>query len=401
MRLTSEKIKKYYTIFVVLLPLVSVYASGIPGFTLGDILLLLFLICRLILGIKNKKLQMNKNTMPLILLSVAIVLISLISVLEQGSIDIYSIVIRIVRRIFYYLCVAIISSEWFIYDFGVNCIINAGKIGTIYLMIQYIFFYLGNIVLNGFIPFLPVYHENYTQIDYYEIYNNMFRPTSFLLEPAHLARYLCIPLTFVLFDKKDKNSKLWAFFLSIAIVASTSGTGTICVILIWLIYGIKYTISSIKSGKLRLNHIIILIFMIVFFVLSLQTPIVQSTIDRIIGSDLTNVNTAGGARFRGYLQYFQLPIFNLIFGTGYGNMPNTSLVTWFSGASYILYGCGAIGFFICLIVFFIILKKTKTSGQKTLCTIFFVLFFIDDCFMSHVAVVYFSFLCINKIDLKE
>ena len=136
------------------------------------------------------------------------------------------------------------------------------------------------------------------------------------------------------------------------------------------------------------------VLVILFFagVLLLNTTAAQIILERIFSSDLNDVNTAAGARFRGYIQYLQLPFVYQIIGMGYGSTPNTSLGTWFSGASYLLYGCGIIGFLICLVFFLSLFTQKNTMDQKILALVFFLLFFMDDCFMSHVFVVYMSFI---------
>lgn len=396
MQISWKRTRIAYTTFIVLLPLFSVYASGIPGFTLGDILLFAFFLYRILVGIKNGRIMISSKMGPIILLTIAIPVLSIISMLGPGQVDAYSITIRIIRRVFYYLSVVLVSSEWFDAGRGKKAIITVGKVGTIYLFIQYIAYYWGHIILRGYLPFLPVYHESYTQLDYQTLYQNMFRPTSFLLEPAHFARYLCIPLVIVLFDGSHERKWIWSFLMSGAIIASTSGTGTICVALIWIIWLLDNVITAYRMGRIRIKHIVFLILVVCLALFSINTDIVQSTILRITNTDLTDINTAGGARFRGYWQYFQLPLFNLIVGKGYGSTPDTSLVTWFSGASYILYGCGFLGFLVCIFLFIKLFAACGSSMQKTLCIIFFVLFFMDDCFMSHVSVLFFSFICIGQ-----
>lgn len=395
--MSRSRTKELYTIFIATLPLFSVYASGVPGFTLGDIILFAFFLYRIFIGVKNKSINISTKLWPIVLLVVMILVLSIISMFWQNQVDAYSVGIRIIRRVFYYLSVVLVSSEWFDADYGKKVIVSVGKVGAIYLFIQYIAYYVGHIVLHGYLPFLPVYHENYAQLDYQALYHNMFRPTSFLLEPAHFARYLCIPLILTVFDDGHEKKWLWAFVMSGAIIASTSGIGTICVAFIWGIWLFKNLISAFRTGKIDIKYIVLFIVLTGIVHFSIKSDIVQSTIQRITNTRLTDINTAGGARFRGYLQYFQLPLFNLIVGKGYGSTPDTGLVTWFSGASYILYGCGLIGFLVCVLMFVKLFDTYSNVAQRALCIIFFLLFFMDDCFMSHVSVMYLTFICMNPV----
>ena len=393
--------KNIYTFFIALLPLFSVYASGIPGFTLGDIVLLCFFIHSIVISLKTNSIEINKNAFSLVALIVVIIFLSMVSILFQNTLDIYDIFIRVTRRTFYYLSVIIISSRFFNIRIGENIIINVGKIGAIFLALQYLSFYAGHFVLHGYLTALPLYHENYSLIDYESLYQNMFRPTSFLLEPAHISRYLCIPLVFLIFNENMKSSFVWGVIITIAIVASTSGTGLICAGAIWICFFAYRFKQYLMSRRIKLNYIFTLVSLVIITIILLNTSVVQGAIGRIFSSNLTDVNTAAGARFRGYIQYFQLPLFYQIIGKGYGSTPDTSLVTWFSGASYILYGCGIIGFITCLYLFFDILFKSKLVEQKILGLVFLLLFFMDDCFMSHVSVVYLSFIYAFSITSRE
>ena len=390
MNISINNTKKIYTAFIAALPLFSVYASGISGFTLGDILLFLFFVYGIILGYKNIK--FNLKTIPLVLFVVSVFVLSTMSILIQPQPDIYNICIRITRRFFYYMNVVVMSMMLFDFAYGKKTIIIIGKIGVVFLFLQYLAFYLGNYVLHGYFTFLPLYHENYSLLDYEGLYRNIFRPTSFLLEPAHFSRYLCIPLVLCIFGEQIKNNFVWAVFMSAAIIASTSGTGAINVIVIWLSFIAYKSKKYISSRKMDWKYLGVLVILFFAGVLLLNTTAAQIILERIFSSDLNDVNTAAGARFRGYIQYLQLPFVYQIIGMGYGSTPNTSLGTWFSGASYLLYGCGIIGFLICLVFFLSLFTQKNTMDQKILALVFFLLFFMDDCFMSHVFVVYMSFI---------
>lgn len=391
-----QKTKKIYTIFVTLLPIISVYASGIAGFTLGDLILVIMFLTRVFDGIRSHSLKISKRTAVLLPLIIAIPLLSVLSSFTLNSVDSYSIIIRIVRRLFYYLSVVIISGEWFDYENGKRYIATIGKIGAVYMFIQYAAYYSTHIVLHGYLPFLPVYHESYSQINYATLYQNMFRPTSFLLEPTHISRYLVVSLAVLLFDENQKNRWIWSFLISAAILASTSGTGLISVAIAWMVW-LVYSVFRIE-GRTKLPGYYLGIYFIIALaaIIAFNNSVVQSSLFRITNSNLLNINTAGGARFRGYVQYFELDTLHKIIGMGYGSTPNTSLVTWFSGASYMLYGTGFIGFMVCIVMFIKLCFKHYGTISKLLCVIFAFLFFADDCFMSHLSVLYLSFICLGE-----
>ena len=393
-----------FTLVVIILPILSIYASGIPGFSFGDVCLASVSFLLIVNYARKKGINIKKNNpiKSLWILIFSIIFITMIDMIIVDEVNVVDILIRIIRRVFYYGVAVLFSSTYFQYDSGGKLIVKIGVFSSLYLMLQYILYYSLGYVLKGFIPFFPIYHENYASIDYSNIFKVMYRPTSILLEPAHASRYICIPLIISLFDEKInfKRRNLISILMSVAIVMTTSGSGIICVITIWLIYFLKLLINVVRNGKLKKSYLLLILIFPIIALLVMKSSIAQNAILRIKNSDLSNVNTAGGARFRGFASYFALPMLNKIFGMGYGNINDFGLSTWFSGASYMLYGCGIIGFIICIIVFLKIYKKLNNITGKVLLLIWFILFFIDDSFMSHVSVLYFCIIGSSNNKLK-
>lgn len=394
-----------FTLVVIILPILSIYASGIPGFSFGDVCLAFVSFLLIIDCAKKKVINIKKNDpiRSLWILIFSIILITMIDVMIVGDANVTDILIRVIRRVFYYGVAVMFTSMYFQYDKGGKLIVKIGIFASLYLILQYILYYSLGYVLRGFIPFFPIYHENYALIDYSNIFTMMYRPTSILLEPAHASRYICVPLVISLFDKRInfKKRNLISILMSIAIVMTTSGSGIICVAVIWFVYILKLLLNLVKSRKLKKMHLILLLIFPIIALLVMKSSIAQNAILRIINSDLSNANTAGGARFRGFVRYFALPLLNKIFGMGYGNIDDSGLSTWFSGASYILYGCGIIGFIICIIIFSKMYKKLNNTTGKVLLLIWFILFFIDDSFMSHVSVLYFCIIGASNYKLND
>lgn len=395
-----------YSIIVVLLPIISVYASGIPGFTAGDIILLIVSSCYFLNMIIRKdrwKIGIPKATSPMLYFMSAIILTTMIDLLMVNGLSLTDITSRVVRREFYYFTTVIISGGYFQYKQSAELIIKVGIFAALYLGLQYVLYYGLNIVLTGYIPFLPVYHESYSVVDYVGLFQQQYRPTSILLEPAHASRYMCIPLTILLFEDRwaIKKRYLLSIILSFAVIMTTAGTGIIYVAIAWILLVAKKTGTAVRSGAIRVTYIAGAVVLLLLVPIILQNSTVQGAIARITATDLTNVNTAGGARFRGFIQYFKLPAINKITGMGYGNTPKTVLVTWFSGASYILYGCGIVGFVTCMYCFLKLFVRLKNATGRVLLVIWVLMFFMDDAFMSHVSVTYFSFICLsNKCEIS-
>lgn len=380
--------KKFFTLAIVLLPLISIYASGIRGFSLGDVLLIVLLIVSVFTKKDILSAKSREKNFYLFMFVLSIFFITLVSIGIHTDVDLYDVLIRIIRRTFYYLFIVFVSTHFFDYSLGQSYICSIGKYSAVFLVFQYIFYFLFGFILLGFIPFIPIYHEIYSELDYQNLYENMFRPSSFFLEPAHFARFLIIPLIFFVFEYKSKWDIVWGVILSIVILLSTSGIGVLLFVLVC--FFVLLNKSSKKKYSFIKGVLYLLPFIITFLVL--RDSLAKESIDRVLNSDLSETNTAGGARFRGYYQFLELSSLDKIIGMGYGAVPDTELVTWFSGAGYLLYGVGILGFLICMFLFYKTFLLSDSVTQKYLCIVFFFLLFVDDNFMSNLSILFFSFI---------
>ena len=397
--ISEDKIKRLYTLFIVLFPVISVYASFVPGFTAGDVLLALFF-CLWVFIVGKSYATYSKTIMILMLpVMLSIVLTSAVSMIFNDQYDYLNSFIRIVRCEFYFFSVLALSYRWFDWNLARSYIVKLGLLGTAFVFIQYISFYIFNYPLRGFVPFFKVYHENYMTAEYYQSIGTMFRPTSFFCEPAHFSRYMFIPLVLTLFS--DERSDIYrSIIFTVAILISTSGIGIMLALLCWGVWGfVRYADVLRKKGQSRIILAVFLLLLPIFLLFLFSNDSFISSIQRILTSKLNNTNTAGGARFRGYIEYFLLsPLFRVI-GFGFGNIPETIGDAWFSGAASVLYGCGILGFAACLFLFVGAYIKNGNTVSTMLLIVYFLLFLMDDCFFSHVSVIYLSFILFMPKDL--
>lgn len=398
--LTRLKKKVPYTLMLICLPMLSIYATGIPGVTLGELLMIGWLGFFCITRNRDRlfKIKLTDPVKAIAPLIITIPLISMIAISLSGTdVSIADIIVRIVRREFYYVFALLLSGSWFDGVKAQKYIQIAGVIGTVYLLVQYLAYYGFGIIVNGFLPFLPVYTESYAVQDYASFYSLiMFRPTSFLLEPAHFSRYMYIPLILSLFDSDNSSKRdvMYAIVFSIAIFMTTSGTGSIITALIWCIWIVRLLKTLIQSGKTGIIQGAVLAAIPIIAIILMNTRAVSEMLSRISTIELGNSLNAFGARFEGYLEYFKLPPLNLLIGKGYGNTP-TSL-PWFSGLSYILYCTGIVGLIASLIFFYKIIFKTVSYTTRIIGIAFLMMFIMDDGMMDVVSVIYISFMLYYK-----
>jgi hypothetical protein len=386
---------RLYTTLIAILPLLSIYSSGIPGINLGELLLLLFLIYSFIF---IKKGTYNYNSVISVVMLGWYILVSTLLAMFLDSSQINDVFIRTTRFIFYLFIIFYLSRRFFCIIFASSLFKIISVFATFYIVIQSIFYQGFGIILKGFLPFIPVYTAQYETFNYLEMYTTIFyRPTSFFLEPAHYAQYVLIGLVVVLFKEENtlKNAALSAF-LTFGIIMSTSGQGVLIAGLVWVIYFLTLLFNFDRSTTLRSKFMVIILPAIALIILPFlsKSEVIRNTISRIFTN---SSNSAVSARSEGYLAFFLNDnLFMKLFGSGFGNTPSGF---WFSGLAYILYCSGIVGFIILIAIFLKYYFKSNYRYIKMLVVLCFILSISAEIFNSYWIILFFSLIFYsNKIE---
>lgn len=386
------KSSKIYSLCVALLPVFATYASGIPGFSVADIILVIFTGYALICGRKDEN-RFSCNIELLFLGMFLIVLFDFISFFSPDAQTI-DVIIRTIRYFFYILCFVYTSRKLIYVEALIKYVQIVSVCAVVFILIQYVMYRFFGVIISGFLSGLKLYVAQYATTNYAAHYQMMYRPTSFFLEPAHFARYATIGLTLYLWDKELSIKKvIIAVFISCGILLSTSSQGYLLMAIVWALF-LLVQVKRIKNKNLKkLIYIAIPLAPIVLMMI-FKLPAVQSTIARTLAGDIDNKNTAIGARLSGFLFYSEMSVLEKIFGNGFGSIPNKA---WLSSAAYWLYGSGVIVFIIYVIFMVSSIFKVKNS-QRIILFIFFILFFSDDSFYSYMCVLFFSLSLLSPRD---
>lgn len=331
-----------YTLLICFLPIISIYASGIPGINLGELLLLVFLV----IGVTKKWSFNDEQPYGLLIISFYIVIITLFSMMIDSS-QIINVFVRTVRFLFYIFTIYFLSKKFFDFKIAVKVIRKTSIFATLYVFAQTILYRAFGLILKGFIPFIPLYTSQYESFDYALLYKTMFyRPTSFFLEPAHFAQYIIFGIVICLFHDDFRLKNVFrGLFLTSGVILSTSGQGLVITAFIWIFFTIQLLVTAQLSRKKRILGLFIPGISLAAIPLLLKTEMVKNNLSRFLNS---GTNTAVSARSEGYLAYFmETNPFYKIFGSGYGNTPEGF---WFSGIAHFLYSTGLVGITL-LIVF--------------------------------------------------
>lgn len=374
------------------MPILASYYSGIPGFTLSDVFLIIFFLLSLL---KKDKKNFNFNNLSLGALCLIYILFTLITLLSQkNNSQIMDILIRTIRFSFYTIIIIFTSYKLFNIKYAFKYIKNISILGTCYIIIQYISYYVFHKVLKGFVSFLPLYTSSYQNFNYEYFYKSLyFRPTSFFLEPAHFSRYALIAVILILFLNKENGKIKHAIFITAGIISSTSGQGIFLVFIVWIIWIVNYIIKTNSYKKLIKSTLLFTSFPIILFLLN-NISVINYAISRLQSISETS---AIYARLYGFINVINnLDGYTFFIGKGFGSY----IGFWLSSGSYILYGTGFIGFLLTLYFFVrLFFKSNKTAKILTLCYLF--LFITDDSYFTYINVLYFSFIFYCNYNFDE
>lgn len=285
--------------------------------------------------------------------------------------------IRGLKVVFYTACIYIFSNN---IDYGtfkkwsyiIACIVS------IFILFQYFCFFNSGTVVLGQIPGFSILLEDYTELDYEEIYEYNFRPCSLFLEPAMLSQYMVVPLTLVLFDSQSDNKiklLLGALFTT-CILLSTSAQGVLYLAVIFLLYAIIVL-------KQKANVILFLICLYLIGMLSYANiEAVQFAIDRLLTGE-----EAQNARLGSYDYCIQLKSTRMLFGNGYGTTPNSIFL---AGAAYVWFGAGLVGLCIALSIFIYLHRNSTHKISRVINLLFFIMLWGTGIFYNYLYFWFFT-----------
>ncbi len=380
---TKIKFYKIYTWFVILMPIINIYASPIPRIGLGEFIFLAcfpFLLLDIIFFSQNK--LVKESSMYLIYFSYCI-MISFVICLFQYYYSITDICLKLLRDSVY-ICIFLICSQfYFDFKYAIKILKFVVVLVSTYLVLQYLFYNIFGIVLPSTLKNVTLNYSITNSNEQLARYERMYsygslRLPSIFLEPAHFAQYVSLGLIVFLFDKKlDRRNVLLSLYISLAVMLSTSAIGVATILAIWVIWVFSFNASS-KNGIKNVTLMCCIITMAVIFIYlyNVGNEFVH-LIDRFQEIDSSSKGvTSGGIRVsRGFNIFSQLDFIYKFFGVGYGNYDCFSkihhIITLFdagtievndymSSISYILVSGGVVAFSLYLVAIF----KFFRSGNK-------------------------------------
>lgn len=370
-----SKEEKLFTFLIAFMPLANVYSlPGIPlGF--GEIFLIILIPFLSKLGIIT---SIKNYELGFILWFIYVVFLTLI-LFNHFDVPLIKF-FAIARVIFYWTLIFIFGKNFF-------CLKYFKKMAKIFcislsilIILQTIVYVSSGIYISGLLPSLPLNYgegDGVAVIEHtlkYAGYFGVFRPTGFLIEPAHCTQFLFIGILLFITDFK-LNYKIKyqiIILITIAMIFTYSTTGIIVLLYAWFVY-----LLIEKHLSLFKWPVFIIAVISVFLIISGFIDVGSNAVERLL--NIVNgeqIDGSSNARlYNGFEQFQKLPMPFQMFGTGIGLFDYVSNKLQFSNSlkymntfSGNLFNSGFIGVFIwnfSLLLFFLksnLLGKTLTLG---------------------------------------
>ncbi len=403
----SDVVLKIVSFFIVIMPLVNYYDLPGTDVSMTTVLLILETVLLSYYSIRHS-VGSNKENLsvlfPYLALMAYIFLISVLTNFYDGNNENWVVLAALILNtvtIYYVLCISNRKAEFADYMFKLYlaicffiCVITIGE-ELIYLVSKRVY--------PVKFDFLPLSNE-YERLDYrfgYNVRGSYVGFSPFFSEPSHLSQYLLPAIAILLGKIKKDPFKTCAFLILIemAIVISTSTLGIVASLLMIGVYiFLGKTDSAKKFRRIAILCLPILILVYLFYIRGRLFYDSDASSMFSAGSDKTSYRI-----FRGFSYYFQFPLFNKLFGIGFGNMSSfvyTHNLTYdyeiasggavneyLNGVSQALVYGGVISA-VLLFMFYFKLFKNTTSEIKSLVFVLVILMMTAATFLRGTSVFY-------------
>lgn len=381
----ANNLSKIFTISVLLMPAIIMYATPIPTISVGELWIAILMVVMVPDMIsRHSKLIYNCFYWYLLYAFLSTLIVSIIFLctafydpLDTGQ--------RVLRDTFYFSIVFIFGAEFFNYKYALKVIKRIAIILSCYMVVQYITYVLSGVQLPNVIPFLKtnisggfVGEELLERIGRSASYDGYLRVSGFFSEPAVCAHFLSVALLLELFPAvgKIKDFKI-SFLYTIAMIFTFSVNAYIAIIVCWGIWVLFNGQNRKKSGLITTIFVFSVITAGIVFIAS--NDITKRVFERLFLLGDTSITEGSSVIrvLRGMSFYFEMPAHFQIFGSGFGNFIQFKdiygITTIYETAdeymntnAYILVSSGIIGFVLFVGTLYSIAKKRITVSKMIL-----------------------------------
>lgn len=378
----TSKVKSW---ILALLPIIGIYS--LAGANISNIWLILIVIYGIYRSTKNNgRIYLGKIDKILLLFWVYTIFISIINCLFLDTVDLRDIIVKYVHIACFILIIAVFRTIIFGKNIDTEPFVKVALVSSVFLIVQFILYNFLGIKLYGV---SEAFRTNITE--------DITRPSSFFVEPAHFCRYGMLPLFIVLFQSSSPKKMSKALLISIAVVLSKSSIGYIGLSAIWLLW-IFTELSKGKMPHISFAKYLILISSVVMVCIwaNSKLDIFSFVIEHISELNMKQISSGNLRVFRGFWIWREEDLLHQIFGVGMANVNNylikNGIRTIFDGqlelgceymsaVSYVLVMNGIVGLSIFFAALFFLFLKSKNT-DKVLIFVFVLLMLSNEEFQS-------------------
>lgn len=378
----TSKVKSW---ILALLPIIGIYS--LAGANISNIWLILIVIYGIYRSTKNNgRIYLGKIDKILLLFWVYTIFISIINCLFSDTVDLRDIIVKYVHVACFILIIAVFRTIIFGKNIDTEPFVKVALVSSVFLIVQFILYNFLGIKLYGV---SEAFRTNITE--------DITRPSSFFVEPAHFCRYGMLPLFIVLFQSSSPKKMSKALLISIAVVLSKSSIGYIGLSAIWLLW-IFTELSKGKMPHISFAKYLILISSVVMVCIwaNSKLDIFSFVIEHISELNMKQISSGNLRVFRGFWIWREEDLLHQIFGVGMANVNNylikNGIRTIFDGqlelgceymsaVSYVLVMNGIVGLSIFFAALFCLFLKSKNT-DKVLIFVFVLLMLSNEEFQS-------------------
>ena len=237
-----SRAKKLFTVLFVCYPISAVYAVG--PLNLGQVTMLPFIAAHIVLSFRSPFVArpLHAGLFPMLLcLFVLLLFVQSIvsSIVFATTVDIF----RIAKGVLLiYGVLVVLAAGRFVDRLLAIKVLKAGLLAVcIVLCVQLAANALFGVQIMPYLPFLDTVSEEQTsRVLLYESGDSIiYRPASLFVEPSHFALFCGFGLWFLLFDdscEKTRRDYALLLFVTLCMLASTSGTALVLAGVCWFMY---------------------------------------------------------------------------------------------------------------------------------------------------------------------
>lgn len=386
------KIKKLYCFFFPLCFILNGYATPIPGISLGMFILVLFT-CMSLFFIDKKRIKFIPFFIVWFFSTITFFNVLFIA---KDNVDMGNIIISLLKLIVWAISISITNYVFFDKQLIMKWMIRFSIICTVYLILQYIFYYLFSIYLPNIfnLAFLPPYSNDYLLYNDFINYS-YFRPASFFSEPAFYANFVMVTLVIIMCNESIQHYKVLFIFFSLGVFLSTSTAGIFLTVPLIGIFIIK-NYDGFKIVSYLLLFIIVCVCVVSYINLQNDSDIMNNKFLATIKYTLNKTETISDSRRVGdsFAYLNELTDSQKIIGVGFGN-EKSYLVTdnlYLNSITNLIVSTGYIGLFVFFAFIFYKVVKLKFIGSKYLLICYLIKCFTSGMAFSVYGILYLSIL---------